>query len=206
MTFELNLLFTNQDLENIYATNSSVAIAKPVKGADPTIVWQLFKPLQNNTLQFKEELGIYASTTEVQSGATITMLSKTPIPAVQNKLYTFENSGIISGPTDGGYPNSYTLQNDYSNKPYMTVGLYQNAIVNGQAMDNKPISGNSVLFRSTINMESTNSLYLWIESNLHSAAFVDNVTSPMTKVDFSGGKTQISLKYDATSGTFIPIS
>ncbi|RBW61926.1 hypothetical protein DS884_02660 [Tenacibaculum sp. E3R01] len=206
MTFQLNFNFTDQDLKHIYETNSNVAIAKPVGGGKPSVAWLILKPFQNNTLEFKEELGIYVSNTEVQTGAKITMLSSTPIPSAQNKLYTLEDNGTISGPSNGGSPNSYALQNNFSNNPYMTVGLYQNAVVNGQVINNNPISGNSVLFRSTITMEPANSLYLWIESNLQTATIVNNVTSPMTKIDFSGGETQISLKYDATSGTFIPIS
>lgn len=46
-------------------------------------------------------------------------------------------------------------------------------------------------------------IYLWIQSQAQSNSVVTLVTSPMTKVTFGGGVTNVSLAYDPQTGTFV---
>jgi hypothetical protein len=203
--FQLQLLFTSEDLQNIYATGSSVAVAKSFGSSKPTVIWQLFKPFQANTFQFAEEYGIYGSYSQPIDGTSIVVNTKSEFPAAQNKLYTLISNGNIVGPSEGGIPSGYALLNEYSFTPIMTIGLFQNAIINGQEVIGNTISANSVLLNSTITMKPSPTLYLWIESEIESNAMLNNVTSPMTKVQFGEGINQISLKYDHSTGTFISV-
>jgi len=203
-TFNLKTAFTNEQLQNIYLAGLNVIVAKPTGGTNPDVAWQVYKPLQANTLSWQEEYGIYASTTEVVNGARLSQLSSVPVGALQNRLYTLEVSGATSGPTSGGVPNGYAMENKYDNKPYMTIGLFQDANVNGTEIAGNAISAKTTLLSHTAKMTPFTTLYMWLESNVISNTVVTNVTSPMTKLKFGGDVKTISVVYDSSSGTFIP--
>ena len=205
MQFTLNASFTNDQLNWIYAAGSNVIIAKPsADGSNPNVAWLVFKPLQANTATWQEEYGIYCSTQQIQNGAVLTQLSSVPVPAVENKLYTLQQSGVIAGPSNGGTQDSFSLLNQYGNVPMMTVGLYQDATVNGTNIMNSAVSAAPVLLQSTAVMTPYTTVYIWLQSNIISNTVVTTVTSPMTELKFGGGTDKISVAYDSQSGTFIP--
>lgn len=202
--YELLVSFTNDQLETLYATGTNVIVAKPSGGTAPNVAWQVFRPLQSNSLSWQENYGIYASTSEVVNGAELTQLSSTGIPAVIEKKYVLEPSGAISGPYSGGSPNAFSMENNYSVKDYVTIGLYQDANVNGTEIIGNALSAAPVLLRSTAVMTPFTTVYIWLQSQVKSNSVVTDVTSPMTQLTFGGGVDQISVAYDSASGTFIP--
>lgn len=202
--FTLKTAFTNEQLQLIYMTGTNVIIAKPTGGDTPNVAWQVFRPMQANTVKWKEEYGIYASTASVVNGAVLSQLSSTPIGAATNKLYTLEPNAIISGPASGGFPNAYSLTNRFSEKPYMTVGLYQDANVNGTDIAGNALSAAPVLLQSTAVMTPYTTVYIWLQSQVRSNTVVTTVTSPMTELRFGGDITEISVAYDSASGKFLP--
>ncbi len=201
--YTLNISFTNQQLQDFYATGSRVSVGKQVAGGAPNVIWQSFAPLQSNEVGWVEEYGIYVSNTQVQQGATITILSSTPVGAATDKLYTLESSGVISGPTTGGVVDSFALLNDYSNQDYITVGLYQDATVNGVDIIGNAVSAAPTLLASTAVMEPSKTVYIWLESDITGNSVVTTVTSPMTELKFGGGVNQITVAYDTQTGLFI---
>ncbi len=201
--YELKVAFTNDQLTTLYATGTNVIVAKPTGGSTPNVAWQVFKPLQGNALSWTEEYGIYASTSEVVNGATLNQLSSVPVGAAMAKLYTMEDSGAISGPASGGMANAFALENKYSNKDYMTVGLYQDANVNGTDIAGNALSAVPVILRSTAFMTPYTTVYIWLQSQVVSNTVVTLVTSPMTELKFGGGLNDISVAYDSASGLFI---
>lgn len=203
-SYKLDIGFTNEQLQVLYTTGSNVIVAKPTGGSSPNVAWQVFRPLQANTLNWNEDYGIYASTAEVTNGAKLTQLSSTDIPSAENKLYTLEDSGVINGPTTGGAPNSLALLNSYSSKPYMTVGLYQDATVNGTEILGNALSAAPVILASTSVMTPYTTVYVWLQSQVLSNTVVTTVTSPMTELRFGGGNNDISVAYDSNSGRFLP--
>jgi hypothetical protein len=163
--------------------------------------------MQANTLSWSEQYGIYASTSGVTNGAVLTQLSSVPVGAAMNKLYTLEESAVISGPVSGGAPNSFALLNKYNNSTgYMTVGLFQDANVNGTKITGNALSAAPVLLSSTAVMTPYTTVYIWLQSQVISNTVVTTVTSPMTQLNFGGGVNEISVAYDSASGTFLPAS
>lgn len=204
--FSLETAFTNEQLSILYITGSNVVVAKPTNNTAPNVAWQVFKPMQSNTLSWEEEYGIYASTSKIKNGAKLTQLSSVPVGAAMDKLYTLEPSAVISGPVKGGMPNSFSLVNKYANRPYMTIGLYQDATVDGTEIAGNAISAVPVLLSSTISMTPFTTLYIWLQSQVISNTVVTSVTSPMTKLKFGGDIENISVAYDSASGKFFPKS
>lgn len=205
-SYQLDVAFTDEQLKILYATGSNVVIAKPSGGGAPNVAWQVFKAMQANTINWDEEYGIYASTAEVVNGAKLSQLSSVPVGAAMDKLYTLEPNSIISGPTAGGQANSFALQNKYNNKPYMTVGLYQDATVNGTQIAGNAVSAAPVILASTAIMTPYTTVYIWLQSQVVSNSVVTTVTSPMTELRFGGGVDDMSIKYDSSSGKFINAS
>ena len=204
--YELNLSFTDEQLQTISVTNTKVIVAKPTNGGSPNVAWQTFDPLSDNTLTWEEKYGIYVTTSAVVNGAELTKLSSTGIPAAAGKLYTLQEAGSISAPgasTDTG--TSYSLLNSYSKEDYMTVGLYQDATVNGTEIAGNAISAAGTMLASTAVMTPYTTLYVWLQSEVKSNTVVTTVTSPMTELKFGGSTIQISTAYDTDSGNFLPV-
>jgi peptidoglycan hydrolase-like protein with peptidoglycan-binding domain len=204
MEFTLNVAFTQQQLQMLYATGTNVVVAKPTGGYNPNVAWQVIRPMQSNKLTWKEEYGIYVSSTNVQNGATLYQLSSVPVGALMNKLYTFEPNAFISGPNSGGVQGGFALNNMYLGKPYMTAGLYQDATVNGTDIIGNAISATPVLMQSTVVMTPDTTLYIWLQSQITGNMVVTRITSPMTRLSFGGSVPEISVAYDSNSGTFVP--
>lgn len=204
MEFTLKTAFTNAQLELLYATGTNIVVAKPTGGAQPNVAWQVFKPMQANTLKWGEEYGIYASTSAVTNGATLSQLSSVPVGARDNMLYTLEPNAIISGPVSGGMSGAFALNNKFAEKPYMTVGLYQNANVNGTDIIGNALSAAPVILQSTAFMTPYTTVYIWLQSQVVSNTVVTMVTSPMTKLTFGGTTKELSVAYDSASGFFVP--
>lgn len=202
--YELKVGFSDDDLIMLYATGTNVVIAKPSLGSTPNVAWQVFRPMQANTVTWEEKYGIYASSSDVVNGARLTQLSSVPIPAAINKLYTLEPQAIITGPGSGGSPDSYSLVNRWDVKPYVTVGLYQDATVNGTDIKDNALSAAGVPLNSTAVMTPYTVVYIWLQSQVLSNTVVTNVTSPMTELEFGGGVNTISVVYDPSTGHFIP--
>lgn len=200
--YNLNVAFTNEQLQVLYMTGSNVVVAKQSGGSKPNVAWQVFRPMQANTLAWAEEYGIYASTSDVVNGAKLSQLSNVPIGAAMSKLYTLETSAVISGPASGGQANAFALQNLYD-KPYMTVGLYQDATVNGTEIAGNATSAAAVIKASTAYMTPYTTVYIWIQSDVVSNSVVTTVTSPMTQLKYGAGISTFSVQYDSDSGKFI---
>jgi hypothetical protein len=204
--YTLNISFTDQQLQDIAKTDTRVTIGKQLEDGSPNVAWQSFKPLDRNEVRWEEQYGIYASSTEIVHGAILTQLVSTPIGVSTGKLYTLEKTGVISGPSTGGKVNSFALLNEYNNKDYMTIGLFQDAVVNGTDITGNAVSAVPVLLASTAIMAPSTVLYIWLQSETSGNSIVTTVTSPMTELSFGGGVIDISVSYDTESGMFIPQS
>lgn len=205
-SFKLNVSFTNEQLETLYTTGTNVVLGKSQAGNPPNVAWQVFRPLQGNTITWEEEYGLYSSTTDIVNGAVINQMSTVPIPAAMSQMYTLQPSGVISGPVSGGMPNAYALENKYSERSYMTEGLSQNATVNGIEISNNAVLASSVILNSLGVFSPSSAIFIWLQSQVRSNSIVTFIPSPMTELRFGGGVDDISVTYDSSTGRFISSS
>lgn len=205
--FTLNTHFTQADLERFYATGTNIVVAKPsINGGAANVAWVVYRPLVENQMVWEEQYGIYASTSRVINGARLNQTSATDFPAAAGMTYVLGPNGAFGPPSSGGTRGSFTAVNQYDNLPqpgFMTLGLYQEATVNGSPSGRKPVSAAEVLHMSEATMTPYTTLYIWTQSQVVSSTVVTNVSSLRTKVVFGGSTTQISLKYNPGSGGFV---
>jgi hypothetical protein len=204
MGYTLNTSFANSDLDRLAQTGSNVIVAKPTQNGGPNVAWVVFSPMSENTMTWEEIYGIYASQTQLISGAVIDQATEV-MPAAPDKLYTLLPQGYFSAPGDdvpgqGSYVALNTLVNP---DLIMTVGLTQQAIVNGTSGLANAVSATPVLYQSTAVMTPYTDIYLWVQSQIVSNSVVTTVTSPQTVVTFGGSVSEVSLTYDAMSGKFL---
>ena len=203
--YQLDISFTEKQLSVLHLTGSNIIVAKPSKGGSPNVAWQVFRPLAANSLNWTEEYGIYAANTQFQNGARLLQASSTDIPAETHQLYTLKADGTISSPAEGGSEDSFSLKNEFqTERGYMTIGLFQNAKVNGTDVVGNAISAAPVMHMSTAKMTPFTTVYIWIQSQIKSNSVITSVTSPMTQLTFGAGVDKSSVRYNSDSGRFVP--
>lgn len=208
-SYSLKFIVEPKDLELIRASGQRITLAKPVNtDTSANVVWLSIDPFASTDVEWSEEYGIYASTTAVSQGAAITKLSESEFPAIDGANYTFTSGAIFNGPfSDGGVAKgSYGAQNDMpqGNYPVLTFGLTQSALVNKAPAERKPISATPVLATQSIVMTPFTNVYVWLQSQFASETIITKITGKTAKARFGGGVSEITLKYDAALGVFVP--
>lgn len=205
MEYALELEFTKEQLRNIKDAGSRVVIAKQCSGGE-VVAWQAFRPMQVNSVEWEELFGIYASHAQVVHGAELNQVAWEEVGAAPDKLYTLLDDGFISGPGADGEKNAFALKNKFESVPIMTVGLYQNAKVNGSRTKKSAISAAAVLTYSTAFMTPYTKVSVWLQSDVNPNTVVTRVTSPVSNFTFGGGKNRISLMLDSENGRFYEVT
>lgn len=206
--YRLQLIIDPEDLPIIRGAQQRITLAKPVSTESPNVVWLSIDPFQSTEVEWVEEYGIYASTTALKEGASITKLSETGVGAVTGSYYTFTAGATFQGPFTGpGVPDgSYGAQNDmpHSQYPELTFGLTQSALINQKPAERKPISATQVLATQFANMTPFSNVFIWLQSRFASETIITKITGRSVKAKFGGSVTDISLTYNPSLGIFVP--
>ncbi len=209
-SYRLQLLIDPSVLPVIKAAGQRITLAKPVNTSSPNVIWQSIDPFTSTEIQWDEQYGIYASTVQVQDGATITKMSETGIPAVDGAYYSFTSATVFTGPFSGGSvpKGSYKANNDvpYSAYPSLTFGLTQSALINQTPSERKPISATPVLATQSATMTPFTNVYIWLQSTFKSETIITQIVGNNTVAKFGGAVTDLTLKYDPNLGVFVPAS
>ncbi|HVZ39315.1 MAG TPA: hypothetical protein VHI13_08570 [Candidatus Kapabacteria bacterium] len=204
--YELSLQIDPTELAVISAAGMNITLAKPVGGAAPNVIWQSFDPFENNTVSWTEQYGIYAATSTVEHGATISKLS-TFSPAEGGSTYTFLPNAIFSqGVATSDVPlTSYRIDNAMPASKYraLTFGLTQPAIINGVPGGFNALNADMVLSQAYDTLTPFTVVYVWLQANFASETMISQINTSYTKVTFGGTVTSVSLKFNSASGTFV---
>lgn len=205
--YSIKFLIDSKDLTTIKAAQQRITIAKPVNVGTPSVIWLTIDPFQSTDVAWTEEYGIYASTTMITDGATITKLSESGV-AVDGAYYTLTAATVFTGPFTGkGVPTgTYAAQNDVPNAAYpvLTFGLTQAALVNQKPTARKPLSATPVLATQFTEMTPFTIVYAWLQSTFTSETIITKITGKSAKVTLGGGVNDITLKYNPDLGMFVP--
>lgn len=201
-SYRLNISFNESDLDLIYSTGEKVVIVKHTEGnADSQVAWVTFSPLMYNTIDWTNDFAVYASTTDLQNGATINMMSNKM--ASTQILYNFKN-GYFKDPTpdENIGANTYAIMNNYLNKKALTFGLAQSVVVNDEAFPNKPINGILVPYGQTAQMTPIEKIDIYLMCDIETSTVVSKITSPVLTITYTAEETCHSIEYNGNSGKF----
>ncbi len=211
MDFQLDMSIDTQDLRTLKAAGMRIVLAKPVGSSSPNVVWISFDPFEGNVVNWTEEYGLYASNSQLISGASIVKISSAPFPAQDGKYYSFRSDATFYGPNTGGdIPSlgSFRVFNEMPSTQYPSLlfGLMQSARVNGKTAEFRPLNANVVPSGTNATFTPLTTVHVWLQSNLVSGTVLVDVTSKVTIVTFGNGVTKQQLRYDPAKGQFIPFS
>ncbi len=208
MDFSVKFLIEPKDLEYIKAAQQRITLAKPVNSDTPSVIWLSIDPFQSTDVQWTEQYGIYASTTQIAEGANITKLSETPFPAQDGAYYTLSAATTFNGPFPGGgvARGSFGADNGVPNSAYpvLTFGLTQNAMINQRPAERKPLSATPVLATQFVNMTPYTIVYAWLQSQFTSETIITRITGKRAKITLGGSVNSVTLKYSPELGMFVP--
>ena len=102
--------------------------------------WYLI-PFENNIITWSKEYGVYASFTEILSGASIQKVSAVN-PATSGVCYPFE-TGSFDDPAGDAGKNMYGIDNQTAMQ--LTFGMAQSVKANGSKFDASPLNAVPVL-------------------------------------------------------------
>lgn len=196
--YQLTIELTSKQLDAFGETESRIAIAKTEGGSSPSVVWQSLRPIEELTMTWEENYGIYATETEMKGGAKIVSTARTKGNAVKGEEYALAKNGFFVAQENPGNPGSYYATNLYtSNERPMGFGLTQAAETSaGGALPVNPISYAPVLPLSKAAMTPHTTLNIWLQSSVLGGSVVTEITGPQTKLEFGGKNTEYSLIYN----------
>ncbi|EGG17004.1 hypothetical protein DFA_07985 [Cavenderia fasciculata] len=189
--------FTQAGLAAIASAQEKVCVVKSVNGQVSNVVWVTFKPFAQNQISWKEEYGLYASSTQIQNGATISRLS-TLKAAAKGHQYPFNSSGFFDQ-ADSVSVTSYGLVNNYGEP--LTFGLTQSALINGVQVDSE-LNATTVLGNQTAEYTPIVTLSVFVQSQQNNGSVISSITSQSLTLTYTSDTTK-AVFYDDNSNSFV---
>lgn len=203
--YRLNVNFSENDLRTIYKANEKVVIVKHTAGnADSQVAWVSFKPFMENTIDWSNEFAVYASTTDVENGATINKLSDKD--AATKIQYQFCD-GIFQSATPQASlgDNTYALSNQMIDYMGLTFGLAQSVNVNGEAFANHPINALYLPYGQGVNMTPIEKVDVYLKADVEEGTVISHISSIVMPVEYAESDTEHTIIYNGSTGKFIPV-
>ena len=202
MKYELNISLTESVLDTIAKAHQRIILVKHTAGDNDTpVAWVGFKPWMNNTVEWENNFAIYASNTEVRSGATISKLSDKQ--AATGECYAF-SEGYFHKPVSGeNLPkNSYVIENQNDDTDGITVGLAQDVVVNGEAFERNPINAVFVPRGQFATMTPIERIDVYLKNDIVDSTVISHIQSKALTVEYGEGESVHTLKYNDVTGQF----
>lgn len=201
--YQLNFTIDAAGVSQINQSGQLVTIVKSVSPAGTggtTVAWLAFAPLEQDIVTWDESYFIYATTTEIESGATITMTSVTADAVVFDQVYTLE-SGAFSG-APGGTSDTYVAQN--SNGGTLSFGLSQQANVNGTTVT-APINAIPVLNNETVSFTPEVTVTIFLSNVTNNGVVISDVYSTPLTVTLTSTAPAANIGFIDENNTFYQI-
>lgn len=205
-SYQLNIKFEKKDLPNIYAAKEKIVIVKHVQGNEGShLAWVTFKPFEYNNINWETSFALYASTSEVQSGAIINKMSD--VAAVTKVNYDFSNAIFENPEPDNNLgSNTYSLINKMSDYQALTFGLAQSVIVNNIDYKNHPINAIYVPYGHSATMTPIERIDVFLQADINESTVVSRIKSESLLIEYTGNDVLHSIIYDSSIGKFIPMN
>ena len=197
--YNLTIQLSNEDVHTINAAQQKIVIVKQVGGSSGSpVAWVTFSPFENNLVSWEQEYGVYASTTQVQAGATIQKTSAVN-PATSGVIYPFE-TGSFGDPTGNAGTNNYGVENEYSQQ--FTFGMAQSVTANGSKYDAAALNAVPVLSNEQAIFTPIEIVSVFLHAQFNNGVIISNITSNALDVDLTS-EPSVTIHYDSSQGKFI---
>lgn len=203
--YKLNIKISEKDLQVLYRANEKIVIVKhTAEDSDTQVAWVTFGPFMNNTVEWETQFALYASNTELQSGASINKLSD--IAASTQTIYQFKE-GIFQSPISESTigSNTYALRHAMSGYPVLTFGLAQSVAVNGEGFANHPINAIYVPFGQAATMTPIETLDVYLKNDINSSTVISHIMSEKLTVSYTE-ESEHTIAFDGRTGAFYLVS
>ncbi|GEM46806.1 hypothetical protein [Deinococcus cellulosilyticus] len=201
MMHQLNLHFSQNDLEVFQQSGLQVALVKSGPDAWPSVTWIAFSPYMSNVITWEENYEIYTSQSQLQPGSEIIMDST--LPAQPGRKYMYQNMFLQdAGPQDGGTPDRFQLVN--RNSQMVTAGLAQGAEVNGQFFSPGPVGAVQVFPDQSTFLTPANQVLVFATPFIQGGTVTSQLPGNALRLDFQSGNPSQSVRFDLRTGGFVP--
>ncbi|EGG25292.1 hypothetical protein DFA_03541 [Cavenderia fasciculata] len=195
--YSLQFSFTQAGLAALASSQEKVCVVKSVNGKVSNVVWVTFKPFLNNTLQWQELYGLYASNTQIQNGATISRIS-TLKSVSKTHQYPFNNAGFFDQ-ANGTSVKSYGLVNNYGEP--LTFGLTQTAVINGKEVDSE-LNATTVLNNQSAEYTPIVTLSVYVAASFNNGSVISDISGQALTLTYTSD-TNKSVFFDDSSSMFV---
>jgi hypothetical protein len=201
--YRLNINFEGADLDTIYEARQRVIIVKHTAERKSAVAWVSFTPFEHNIIDWETDFAIYASSGEVQGGATISKLSE---KVGQGQINNIFDSGYFNAtqPDNTIGANSYEVTNQNKDNYKLTFGLAQNVSVNGTTFANNPINAIVVPRGHSALMTPVEEIDVFLDANIDNSTVLSRIDSKSIALEYTGDTVELSIKYDSVNGVFYP--
>jgi hypothetical protein len=202
MQYQLNIAIDNNGLHNIYAAGQAITIVKsvvsnPVASGNLPVAWINFQPLEENTVSWIENYNIYATTTQLNAGATIVQTSVTGTPVQTGWTYSFAQ-GQFTG-AQGGSNLTYNMLNNQGSM--FNFGLSQQAMVNNVAVM-APLSAIPVLTNESASFTPEETVSIFLSNSVNNGVVLSQVASNSLVVQLSSQNASANIGFNDSNNTF----
>ena len=202
MQYQLNIAIDQNGLNNIYAAGQAVTLVKsvvsnPLVSGNLPIAWLNFQPLMQNQVTWIENYYIYATTTQLQAGATIKQSSVTTVPVQTGWDYTFK-SGQFSG-AQGGATGTYNMDNQQGSG--FSFGLAQQAVVNNVSTM-APLNAIPVLVNEGASFTPYETISVFLSASVDNGVVLSQVSSNALAVTLRSQNPSATIGFNDTNNTF----
>jgi hypothetical protein len=207
MDYKLHLTIKPEDLAVLTACGMNIILAKPLANDNPNVAWVAFEPFQEGTVSWIESYGLYASTTQYQSGAVIEKTSRQDPSAQDGILYLFGKDQIPNFTTGSGScdQGSFRIKDlmAYDKYPSLIFGLTQNVQCGDKKVPAACINASRVPSQADVTFTPYTTVRVWLQAHCVTGSIITEITTKSVDVRFGGDVTENSLVYDPHIGAFV---
>lgn len=203
MQYQLNIEIDNTGLDTIYGAGLAVTLVKsviaaPLVSGNLPIAWIEFHPFETNVVTWVENYYAYATTTVLQSGATLAMTSQTATPVQDGWTYTFANGQFTAA--QGGGNGVYTVENAVAGSSF-NFGLAQQATVNNVATL-APLNAQPLPYNMEASFTPEETVSIFLSSYVNNGVVISQVASNALTVTLTSQSPTASIGYNDAKNSF----
>jgi hypothetical protein len=200
MSFQLNLAINPADLQALIDEGQQIVLVKSTL-LQTSLAWLCLPPSANNCIQWDENYYIYAQMERVEIGTQIRMDYQS---AVVPGLHNFRSFGsFFPAPNNNSQPDSYSIENQYTQQPYITLGLAQPVRLNGSLAMVNPMLAYVVFPNNTITFRTVNQVTIYMSNTVTTSQLISNeISTNALSIDFNTAP-ETNIVYDPAKGGFV---